>query len=137
MAAQALYSLARDNRHHEQRRCGIGPPPANQRVQQQPGEHRSREYAVDERHATFGLQYRVVEGDAGAALAELVRDALKAAAAARGGDVSGVIFHTDRGAQFTAQSVVDLCRANGLVRSMGRTGSCLFTGYYDWMESKS
>ena len=55
---------------------------------------------------------------------ELVEDALKSALFVRRFTCAGVIFHTDRGSQFTAQSVVDLCTNNGLVRSMGKTGSC-------------
>jgi putative transposase len=55
---------------------------------------------------------------------ELVEEALRSALFVRRFTCAGVKFHTDRGSQFTAQSVVDLCRKNGLVRSMGRTGSC-------------
>jgi transposase InsO family protein len=55
---------------------------------------------------------------------ELVEDALKGALFVRRFTCAGVKFHTDRGSQFTAQSVVDLCTTNGLVRSMGKTGSC-------------
>ena len=56
--------------------------------------------------------------------AELVRDALAAAVAARGGDVSGVIFHTDRGSQYTSFLVAEYCRGQGIRRSMGRRGLC-------------
>jgi putative transposase len=55
---------------------------------------------------------------------ELVEEALEAALFVRRFACAGVTFHTDRGSQFTAQSVVDLCTDNGLVRSMGKTGSC-------------
>ena len=55
---------------------------------------------------------------------ELVEEALRGALFVRRFNCAGVKFHTDRGAQFTAQSVVDLCTNNGLVRSMGKTGSC-------------
>ena len=56
--------------------------------------------------------------------AELVRDALAAAVAARGGDVSGVIFHSDRGSQYTSFLVAEYCRDLGIRRSMGRRGVC-------------
>jgi len=56
--------------------------------------------------------------------AELVRDALAAAVAARGGDVSGVIFHSDRGSQYTSFLVAEYCRDQGICRSMGRRGVC-------------
>jgi transposase InsO family protein len=56
--------------------------------------------------------------------AELVEEALRNAIATRRFSVGGVIFHTDRGSQFTARSVVSLCERFGIVRSMGRTGSC-------------
>jgi putative transposase len=55
---------------------------------------------------------------------ELVEEALEGALFVRRFTCAGVKFHTDRGSQFTAQSVVDLCTDNGLVRSMGQTGSC-------------
>jgi putative transposase len=55
---------------------------------------------------------------------ELVEEALQGALFVRRFSCAGVKFHTDRGSQFTARSVVDLCTSNGLVRSMGKTGSC-------------
>ena len=55
---------------------------------------------------------------------ELVVEALKAAWLIRQHDCEGVIWHTDRGGQFTATTVVAQCAAMGLLRSMGRTGSC-------------
>jgi len=54
----------------------------------------------------------------------LVCDALKAAVARRGGDVAGVIFHTDRGAQYTSRGFARLCRGFKIRQSMGRTGVC-------------
>lgn len=56
--------------------------------------------------------------------AELVRDALAAAVAARGGSVDGVIFHADRGSQYTSFLVAEYCRDQGVRRSMGRRGVC-------------
>jgi transposase InsO family protein len=56
--------------------------------------------------------------------AELVRDALSAAVATRGGDVSGVIFHTDRGSQYTSNLVAEYCRDRRIRRSMGGRGVC-------------
>jgi transposase InsO family protein len=55
--------------------------------------------------------------------AELVIDALQAAVAARGGDVAGVIFHADRGAQYTSAAFAQVCDHHGIRRSMGRVGS--------------
>ncbi len=55
--------------------------------------------------------------------AELVIDALKMAVAARGGNVGGVIFHADRGAQYTAAVFAQVCDGFGIRRSMGRVGS--------------
>ena len=36
----------------------------------------------------------------------------------------GVIFHTDRGSQYKANSVVKMCEKAGILRSMGETGTC-------------
>lgn len=36
----------------------------------------------------------------------------------------GVIFHSDRGAQFTSRSFRSYCQVNGVRPSVGRTGSC-------------
>jgi putative transposase len=55
---------------------------------------------------------------------ELVEAALRDAIFTRGNQVAGVIFHTDRGSQFTAKKTVELCERFGIIRSMGATGSC-------------
>lgn len=55
--------------------------------------------------------------------AELVIDALQAAVDARGGDVAGVIFHADRGSQYTAAAFAQVCHRYGVRRSMGKVGS--------------
>lgn len=59
------------------------------------------------------------------ARAELACDALQAAVATRGGDVRGVIFHTDHGTQYTAAAFAVTCNAYGVVQSMGRIGDSL------------
>jgi putative transposase len=56
--------------------------------------------------------------------AELAADTIKMAVAARGGDVAGVIFHTDRGSTYTAHDFTKLCRDLNITQSMGRVGSC-------------
>lgn len=56
--------------------------------------------------------------------ADLVCDALCMAIATRGGTVSGVIFHSDRGSQYTSADYRKLCAANGIRQSMGATGIC-------------
>lgn len=59
--------------------------------------------------------------------AELARDAIKIAAAVRGGRtaIEGVIFHTDRGSTYTASGFTMLCKDKlGVRQSMGRVGSC-------------
>ena len=68
--------------------------------------------------------------------AELAGAAIKMAVAARGGTdvVNGpnwrneesqrVIFHTDRGSTYTANSFTRVCRDLGVRQSMGRVGSC-------------
>jgi putative transposase len=59
--------------------------------------------------------------------AELAGDAIKIAAAVRGGRaaIEGVIFHTDRGSTYTAGDFTRLCQDKlGIIQSMGRVGSC-------------
>jgi putative transposase len=57
--------------------------------------------------------------------AELARAALCVAIAVRGGDVAGVIFHTDQGSEYTGRIFAQACRGAGVTQSMGRTGSAL------------
>ncbi len=55
---------------------------------------------------------------------ELVSDALREAVGNRGGDVDGVVFHSDRGSQYTSGDYGILCTSLGIVQSVGRTGQC-------------
>ena len=55
---------------------------------------------------------------------ELVTDALAMAAATRGGQVRGVIFHGDRGSQYLSGDHRQALEALGMVQSVGRTGVC-------------
>ena len=57
--------------------------------------------------------------------AALVCASLKMAAATRGGEVDGVIFHGDRGSEYTSEAYNGLCDRLGVVQSMGRVGSAL------------
>lgn len=57
--------------------------------------------------------------------AELATAAIKMAVAVRGGNVAGVIFHSDRGSEFTAEHFAKVCTHFGIVQSMGRVGSAL------------
>jgi putative transposase len=54
---------------------------------------------------------------------ELVEDALTMAFANRS-PAEGVIFHSDRGCQYTSKEFADLARQNGVVLSVGRKGEC-------------
>ncbi|MFN8037134.1 MAG: IS3 family transposase [Acidimicrobiia bacterium] len=54
---------------------------------------------------------------------ELVEDALKMAFATRQ-PAKGVIFHSDRGCQYTSKDFGELARRNGVVLSIGRKGEC-------------
>jgi putative transposase len=51
--------------------------------------------------------------------------ALAMAAAVRGGDVDGVVLHTDGGSEYTARTFQDACTRLGVTQSMGRPGSAL------------
>ena len=55
---------------------------------------------------------------------ELVTDALRRAIIRRGGNVKGVKFHSDRGAQYTSTEFGLFCENNNVTQSMGRTGVC-------------
>ena len=57
--------------------------------------------------------------------AKLAAAAIKMAVAVRGGDVSGVIFHTDRGSEYSAREFSQVCQRFGITQSMGRVGSAL------------
>lgn len=57
--------------------------------------------------------------------AELARAALCVAIAIRGGDITGVIFHTDQGGEYTGELFAEACRRARVRQSMGRTGSAL------------
>ena len=64
--------------------------------------------------------------------AELACAAIRMAVATRGGrdaiwreeEDQRVVFHTDRGATYTANAFTRLCRQLGIRQSMGRVGSC-------------
>jgi putative transposase len=57
--------------------------------------------------------------------AALARGALAMAVAARGGQVPGVILHTDQGSEYTAGIFRGACGRLGITQSMGRPGSAL------------
>jgi putative transposase len=57
--------------------------------------------------------------------ADLVIASLRMAATTRGGTVDGVIFHSDRGSEYTSQAYERACRRLGVLQSMGRVGSAL------------
>jgi putative transposase len=57
--------------------------------------------------------------------AALVVASLRMAATVRGGDVDGVIFHSDRGSEYTAAKTAAACRGLGVTQSMGRVGCAL------------
>jgi putative transposase len=55
----------------------------------------------------------------------LAYSALVMAVAVRGGQVPGVIMHTDRGSEYTAALVRQACHRLSICQSMGRPGSAL------------
>jgi transposase InsO family protein len=54
----------------------------------------------------------------------LVADALRRAADLRGGDITGVIFHSDRGSQYLSAEYRALCDRLGVRQSAGRVATC-------------
>ena len=40
----------------------------------------------------------------------------------------GVVFHADRGSQYTSKAFVEFCVGNGVRNSVGRTGICFDNG---------
>ena len=57
--------------------------------------------------------------------APLAKAALLMAAAVRGGEVSGVIFHSDKGGEYTGDVFAKACQTLGVIQSMGRVASAL------------
>jgi putative transposase len=57
--------------------------------------------------------------------ADLAYGALVMAVAVRGGQVPGVIFHTDQGSEYTAAAFRQACQRLSISQSMGRPGSAL------------
>ena len=57
--------------------------------------------------------------------APLAKAALCMAAATRGGDIAGVIFHSDKGGEYTGDVFTGACVALDVIQSMGRVGSAL------------
>ena len=57
-------------------------------------------------------------------LAGLVKRALRMAYTLRGEIPDGVVFHADRGSQFTSEQLWQVCDELGIAQSVGRTGVC-------------
>lgn len=55
---------------------------------------------------------------------ELVIDALNMAIASRRPNQGQVVFHSDRGSQYTGRKFRDLCLDSGIIPSVGKTGIC-------------
>jgi putative transposase len=55
----------------------------------------------------------------------VAKAALCMAAAVRGGDVAGVVFHTDKGGEYVGDLYARACHGLGVTQSMGRVGSAL------------
>lgn len=55
---------------------------------------------------------------------DLVEQALRRAVTLRGRLPEQVVFHADRGTQYTSEQIADACRDLPVLRSMGRTGVC-------------
>jgi putative transposase len=57
--------------------------------------------------------------------ARLAYGSLAMAVAVRGGNIAGVVLHTDRGSEYTAGNFRAACTRLGIAQSMGRPGSAL------------
>ena len=55
---------------------------------------------------------------------QLVTDAITMAIRNRRPPIGEVVFHSDRGSQYTGAAFRNLCLANGIIPSVGHTGSC-------------
>jgi transposase InsO family protein len=55
----------------------------------------------------------------------VAKAALCMAAAVRGGDVAGVVFHTDHGGEYVGDLFARACHGLGVTQSIGRVGSAL------------
>jgi putative transposase len=55
----------------------------------------------------------------------VAKAALCMAVAVRGGDVAGVVFHTDKGGEYVGELFATACSTLGVTQSMGRVGSAL------------
>ncbi|AKK10213.1 transposase [Corynebacterium uterequi] len=55
---------------------------------------------------------------------DLVERALRMAHTLRGEVAEGVVFHADRGTQFTSDQLYRVCQELGIAQSVGRTGVC-------------
>lgn len=77
--------------------------------------------------ACIDLHSRRVSGFAMGARhdAELAKAALCMGIAVRGGDVAGLVMHTDQGGEYTGELFATACRNLDVTQSMGRTGSAL------------
>src|SRR5690625_5633925 len=56
--------------------------------------------------------------------AGLVDRALRMAHTLRGTVPDGLVFHADRGVQYTSQTLFETCQELGVLQSMGRAGVC-------------
>lgn len=54
----------------------------------------------------------------------LVERALRMAYTLRGDVAEGLVFHADRGTQFTSEKLWEVCRNLGIAQSVGRSGVC-------------
>ena len=55
---------------------------------------------------------------------EMVIDALAMAVRNRDPGIGDVVFHSDRGGQYTGRAFRDACLSNGIIPSVGKTGIC-------------